>query len=369
MNILYIAAVHGKKYSGITAAVPKQISSQTKLNHVFWYNIRPLQEPIENCSVTCHTIEEYPALDISCLPNPFHKPDLVVFEEVYLFPFIKLARQAQKLKIPYLIVPHGSLTAKAQQRSFWKKTPANWLFFKRFTQHAAAIQYLTKQEYKNSGPKWNANHFVISNGTDVPPVYPHTFCQDNCLRGVFIGRLDIYYKGLDLLLQAVAKNAAELRKYNCTLAIYGTGTAKQETKLKQGIFQQHLSDLVQIHPPVFGAQKAAILRQSDFFILTSRSEGHPMGLIEAMAYGLPCLATTGTNLREEIEKYNAGWTADTTIPDISRALHTLVNQRAQLASKAVQARRLATQYDWAHIARQTNTMYQQIIKTYYGETR
>ena len=61
--------------------------------------------------------------------------------------------------------------------------------------------------------------------------------------------------------------------------------------------KKHLDDIVFYHyGAVFGKVKEKVLLDNDFFILTSRLEGHPMALIEALSYGLPCLVTQGSRL-------------------------------------------------------------------------
>lgn len=87
-----------------------------------------------------------------------------------------------------------------------------------------------------------------------------------------------------------------------------------------------------------------------------------MGLIEALAYGLPCVVTTGTNMRDEIDKFNAGWTADTTAESIATALTKMLSERDQLAIKSQQARTLASQYDWNQIAAKSHQIYEEIIR-------
>jgi glycosyltransferase involved in cell wall biosynthesis len=86
-----------------------------------------------------------------------------------------------------------------------------------------------------------------------------------------------------------------------------------------------------------------------------------MGLIEALAYGLPCMATTGTNMRPEIEQYNAGWTADNTVESIAAALEKMLKERDKLMQKSKNARALAEQYNWDKIAQQSHQIYEEII--------
>ena len=39
----------------------------------------------------------------------------------------------------------------------------------------------------------------------------------------------------------------------------------------------------------------------DLFIHTFRFEGHPIAVLEALSYGIPCLLTPGTNMAGEVE--------------------------------------------------------------------
>ena len=67
------------------------------------------------------------------------------------------------------------------------------------------------------------------------------------------------------------------------------------------IEESGLEKIVLIKDEVYGEDKEKVILESDFFILTSRFEGHPMALIEALSYGLPCLVTKGSNMSKEIE--------------------------------------------------------------------
>jgi glycosyltransferase involved in cell wall biosynthesis len=62
-------------------------------------------------------------------------------------------------------------------------------------------------------------------------------------------------------------------------------------RLKQQIDQAGLGNSVTLHPPVMGAKKIELLREADIFIYPSYSEGMPIAVIEAMACGLPIIAT------------------------------------------------------------------------------
>ena len=360
MNIVYVTHLTKKKWSGPNTSVPKQIEAQSKIDNVFWYDVTNLVKGQKAGNIVCHCIDEIPSLNIENLPNPFNKPDLVVFEGLYFWQFLKVAKSCRKNRIPYIIIPRCSLTTQAQRSKRLKKMLGNFLFFTRFVKKAAAIQYLTPKEYLDSGSRWNKKSIIIPNGIDGKNITKEFYNADK-IKGIFIGRLDIYHKGLDLLITACGKIKEELVKNNCKLYIHGPDINGSKLKLKKLIKAHHLEDVLFIKEAVFDKDKEEKLLESDFFIQTSRFEGHPMGLIEALSYGLPCLVTYGTNMADEIKKANAGWTADVCIEGIVGALKLLLKER-DFSQKGINALKLSRKYNWDNLAEVSHEKYLEVIR-------
>ena len=68
-----------------------------------------------------------------------------------------------------------------------------------------------------------------------------------------------------------------------------------------------------------------LLSAFDLFVMPSRFEGHPMGLIEALANGLPALVTRGCNMLDEILSSNAGWVCETSENDLEKTILMMIN--------------------------------------------
>ncbi|MBR1631593.1 MAG: glycosyltransferase family 4 protein [Paludibacteraceae bacterium] len=96
-----------------------------------------------------------------------------------------------------------------------------------------------------------------------------------------IGRLD-YQKGFDLLLDVWNS----LQPTPWQLHIYGDGPLKSD--LENKIRTLHLQN-VSLYPPTHEIQD--VMLESSVFVLSSRFEGFPMALIEALACGLPAVST------------------------------------------------------------------------------
>ena len=360
MNILYISKLDGNKWQGPNQSVPNQIKAQSYYDNVFWYNINNVLKDEWIEKIKCHNLLDFPKITLNSLPLAFQKPDLVIFEGVYEYPFCRIIYELWDKGIPYIIIPRSSLTDQAQESKRLKKKIGNFLFFKRFIKKAVAVQYLTTNEYLNSGNYWNDNHLIIPNGIDSKEKIKMNFNSDKLI-GIFIGRVDIYQKGLDLLLEACNMVQNELRNASCIIKIYGPDRNESKEELLSIIKNYNIQDIIFIHDAIFDLEKENVQLESDFCILTSRFEGHPMGLIEALSYGLPCLVTDGTNMSNEIENAKAGWTSEVSVAGIVRSLRTMLEEKDNLSAKSENALKLSVDYNWSKLADASSYEYRNIL--------
>lgn len=360
MNILYLSHLGGASYAGPTYSVPKQIEAQSKIDNVFWYNATRGGKAEWKELSYYHDLAEFPEESIYRLPEPFNCPDLIIVECFYNMTTSRLLREMIKGKIPYIIIPRGELTAHAQKRKRLKKSIANLLVCKRYAQKAAAIQYLTEQEYKDSGDEWNKNYIIVPNGIDMPEKRKVAFTEDG-IKCISIGRIEPYQKGLDMLIDACSQMKDELMRTNCTIDIYGPDVDGKKIELEQTVERRGLEKIIHFYDGVYGEEKERVLLEHDVFLIPSRFEGHPMALIEALSYGLPCSVTTGSNMRNEIEEYGAGWTADNTVESVMQAIYQMMEERDSYIRKSVNAQMVAKNYMWENIASRSSVRYMEGI--------
>jgi len=359
MIILYISSLPETKSAGPRYSVPKQIALQSKFDQVYWVNLN--KHGIKNTEIESHDYENPKLFKLENLDPPFNNPDLVIFQEVYNLEYYNISYTLRKKNIPYIIIPRGSLTKSAQKQKGIKKILGNILLFNRFIKSASAIQYLTKMEYETSGSKWNDNYFIIPNGTDSK-IEIKDWDGVGSLKGIFIGRMMMHHKGIDLLIQACIQLKDRLIEEKCTIILYGPDRNGAKKIITEQIKENGLEKVVEIRDGIHGKEKERVLLESDFFILTSRFEGHPMGLIEALSYGLPCLVTTGSNMADEILKANAGWTSDVNEEGIMEALKHLLNEKDQIPVKGKNALELSKQYNWDLLAKNAHEKYELLLK-------
>lgn len=107
------------------------------------------------------------------------------------------------------------------------------------------------------------------------------------------GRLEAQ-KGFDLLIDAFARTADA--HFDWVLLILGEGT--ERPRLEAQIAGLGLS--ARVFLPGFVSNPHSIMKKSDIFVLSSRFEGMPNALLEAMASGLPCVSFDCPNGPAEI---------------------------------------------------------------------
>lgn len=361
MNILFISHVDPRPSQGLSWSVPARVKAQIQFDNVLWVNSCEGALPHWKNVPCFHELREYGRLKLKNMPSPFDNPDVVVFEGFYndineVFLGLELSRR----KIPYIIVPRSALTYQAYNNHAWlKKRIAHKLFYDRFISNAWAIQYLTNQEKCDSEILFNKKSFVIPNGFTTPNCVKNHFSSQG-LNAVYIGRLDINQKGLDVLIGAIKLIKNELLEKEFKLTIYGPQNADY-FKLNAIIYNSCLNSIVKLGGETVGKGKEDVLLNSDLFVLTSRFEGHPMGLIEALAYGVPSLVTQGANMLTEIVDSNAGWGTKLDENAIANTLLEIISHRDILEIKSENAISLASNYRWEVLAESLHNELMSII--------
>lgn len=184
-----------------------------------------------------------------------------------------------------------------------QKMSRGWEFLRRRTYprcSALVVQTESVAKYASCLVR-NRPIYVIPNAVAPPAgqLDPGQLERSDHLTLAAMGRLDAQ-KGYDLLIEAFARIAA--KHFDWGLKIAGDG--EERRTLERIIEAQGLADRVELCGWVDEPQ--SFLLNADVFVLSSRYEGFPNALLEAMACGLPvvsfdCLSGPGEIVRHEID--------------------------------------------------------------------
>ncbi len=170
----------------------------------------------------------------------------------------------------------------------------------------------------------------------------------------FLGRLTVD-KGVLRFLDAFARASAETE----LVGIVG-GRGPEEGAVRERIASDpRLAARVRYVGPVAEEEKAALLGQTDVFVLPSTSDTSSVALLEAMACGAAVVAPTAGGASEVVDDGRTGVLADPTSP---AALGEAV---AALARDGAERRRLGTEASrWVRENRSLESMARRFISLY-----
>ncbi len=255
-----------------------------------------------------------------------HDVDLAYAAVLWKYPSKALLDWQKKFNKPVILAPHGSLDAWALNNSKLKKKLAAFLYKNDQLRSASCFRALCQSEADSiRAYGLNQRIEVVPNGVVLPDerTLPHSHARKRLL---FLGRIHPK-KGLVDALSAWAElksHVANVTFDAWQFVIAGWDQAGHEAELlslcgQMGlkVFKRSLSHAstcnsdnvttftatldeadVVFWGPSFDKEKEELLRSADAFILPSFSEGLPMSVLEAWAYGLPVIMTPECNLPE-----------------------------------------------------------------------
>lgn len=279
-----------------------------------------------------------------------------------LFPIVLLRYTG--VRAPYLLtLQEGDPWGRVFSR--WFILPLRPLLSAGFA-HASAVQaistYLARWARHMGFEKEVA---VIPNGVDLErftkTVRPPLVTADT-VNLVTTSRL-VYKNALDEVIRALVLLPQHVR-----FIVYGTGP--DEAKLKKLSRELNVSDRVLFKGYIPHAELARAFETAHIFVRPSRSEGMGNSFIEAMAAGLPVVATQEGGIVDFLfdEKRNpgkeaTGWAVDKDSPEhIAFAVKDIMTNPDKVARVTANASRLVREkYDWNLIAGQMRRVFDQVL--------
>ena len=172
---------------------------------------------------------------------------------------------------------------------------------------------------------------------------PGNKSQGNSKRFLTIGRFTPLHKGIDLLIEAFHLFAQKNQDWQ--LDIVGGG--EQEEAFQRLINRYQLEDRITIHPFTYKIQD--FYSNAQVYVLSSRWEGMPLVLVEAMSHGLPIITSDLPVCKEILDDFGI-YFQNSNIEGLAQRLEDAT--RIDWKSKSEEALKIAQRFDVKQIVEQ-----------------
>lgn len=236
---------------------------------------------------------------------------------------------------------------------------APYLFEQRHFKHSRYIITVSKQMQDILNSKDPFKHYkCIHNGIDASLLETQPEPGEHFL---FLGRIDVYMKGLDILLKAYAQLDSD---YKIPLYIAGDGKPKDVRRVWKMIQALGIQSSVHICGRVNDTEKKSLLARAVCVCMPSRFEGWGIVAVEAAAAGKPVIGTRIPGLQEAII---AGETGMLVAPgNVSEFAEAMSQMRQTVQSEnqyRTKGKQWASRYNWENLAKMQVDYYQEVINT------
>lgn len=273
--------------------------------------------------------------------------------------FSTISRILSSSQIPFVFTPHGAYNTIAMERSSILKNIYFKLFERRMLRRASKIHCIGESEVSGlKGIFRTEKTFLLPYGFETPAgETPKRIIHEKQFIIGFVGRLDIYTKGLDILLDAFA----DRRKHLHNASIWIVGDSDERIQLDEMIESRRLQKNVVMWGSKFGPDKDHLIRQMDVFVHPSRNEGLPSAVLEASVMGIPAVVSLATNVGSYIQAYNSGRVIPNEDPEaLGKALEEFYNKKREGELEAIgrNGRRMVEEaFNWNQIIREFDHLY------------
>ena len=256
-------------------------------------------------------------------------------------------------KIPYVAHVHGDTMPSGRfgfLLSLYKK-----LFIKKVLANAEKVICPSKEYKQFINKKYRINESkitVIPNGVSKKFFINREKKLNNTANLIFIGRLS-GGKNIPKLIEAVF-----LLKNTVVLHIVGDGEKRDE--LKKLILDKSMKNVI-LHGEKTGKELLDFYKLADIFLLASEGEGQPLTLLEAMAAGVPIIASNVRGIAELVG--DCGILVDPpTAQNFAFEVDKLIESKGLSDLLAGRGREYAEQFCWDKVVKNYENEYKAILE-------
>lgn len=298
-----------------------------------------------------------------------HVIDLMHLHSVFMPHNLGLAAT---LAVPYVVTPHGGYSSRVLQGSNlcnrWFK--AAWLQLQEqaYIRKAALIHAVSQPESEHLEKLFERVEVTtIPNAVNLLGLsqkFKQTIDIPKKKNLLFLGRLAMEHKGLDRLIQGYSLFIKDTGDRDTHLNLAGPDYQGDKNVLVELVRSLGIGDRVSFLGSVFGEEKWTLLKSAYAFVQTSRWEGMPFSILEALAVGCPVLITPETNLGDVVQISKAGLVVPGNPEQIAQGIQSLVaTKQESYESMSRTARQLIeNHFTWAKVTEGMVQVYGEVIE-------
>lgn len=323
MKLLHIAPITKNQTSGLSHSVKNLLEAQSRNGYQVAVISSQSSTNFFTKKVMWFSVSRDSYLKI-ILKNPFKKvihsfgkPDIIIFHDLYNLKQTILLILALFVNSKVFITPRGAFSPVALSRSYYKKKIYYYLLIRPFIKHIYAFIALNEPEKKIIKRITEKKTIIISNGINdnrkIYEKYKENYLKktnSESIKICFLGRYDIFIKGLDYLLEGFIDY--QNISYKNKIKLYLIGNHSEKKDYNSNLFLKNIYSRLKIKKnlviegPFYNEEKWKRLTEMDVLILPSRTEGMPNTILEALSIAIPCFVTKETNMADIIKKSDSG---------------------------------------------------------------
>ena len=286
--------------------------------------------------------------------------DVVHVHALFSFATIPGSRAAARAGVPFILRPLGTLDPWSLGQHRWKKTLYRAVVEDKHLRDAAAIHVTSESEraaIERLGHGDKAR--VIPLGVPVAPA-ARRGARAAATRLLFLSRLHPK-KNIPLLLDAV--RAARDGGTPLELVIAGGGPDAYRSELESRAKSLGIEPQVRFVGHVEGEEKARLFAEADVFVLPSSQENFGIAVAEALAAGVPVIASDQVAIAQEVADAGAGWIVPVARDALVAALRDASADAGRRAAMGERAAAFARdRYSWQRTGRELMALYREIAR-------
>ncbi len=247
-----------------------------------------------------------------------------------------MAREARAAGVPFVVSTRGVLDDWAMTQRALRKRVFLAAFGRRLLDHASAIHCTSLGEARQVESRVGRKPTVIPNLLRIEPLLTLPRRESATPRVLFLGRLH-ESKGLDLLLRATASlRPSELPP---AIDVAGAGSPQELRAMTALVEELGLASQVRFLGHLDDAARLEALSHAWLMALPTAQENFGNALFEALAAGVPVIASKGLDAETELSESGGAMLVDREPSAIAAALESMLRDAALREAMSASARR------------------------------